>query len=138
MKLLTNALKIFGICLLRFRPLPRIWLLAVNGACLFFIGHLEAQVVLAVTCIAVVFQTLIYGQIGFTRILGTAHPLWIPMFAWIATRTDTLLTDPDVALWLGLLCATNLVSFIIDMVDASRFLRGDRAPHYRWTMGQAA
>lgn len=63
-------------------------------------------------------QTLIYGRIGFTRILGSTHNLWVPMFVWMATRIDTIRAEPALADWLLLL-------FV-------RFLHGERAPHYRW------
>ena len=83
---LVHVLQLFGIVLLRFRPVPRLWgawLVAVNAACLIFIAHIEGQVVLAVTAIAVGGQAVIYGRIGFTRILGATHILWLPMFAWM-------------------------------------------------------
>jgi hypothetical protein len=134
-RFLMCMLEIFGIVFLRFRLVPRLWclwLVGVNVACLLFITHIEAQVVLAVTVIAVVGQTLIYRRAGFTRILGTTHILWIPMFAWMATRIDTIIGEPSFANWLVLLFVTNLVSGIIDIIDAARFMRGERAPHYRW------
>ncbi len=134
-KFLKNVLEVFGIVYLRFRLVPRvwcIWLVAVNAACLLFITHIEAQVVLAVTGLAVAIQALIYGRIGFTRILGIVHVLWIPMFAWMATRTDTIQIDPLLASWLLVLLATNLVSLIVDASDVTRYLRGERSPHYRW------
>lgn len=89
MDFVTNVLKIFGIVFLRFRTVPRlwsIWLVGVNLMCLYFIGHIEAQVVLVTTLVAVALQAVIYGRIGFTRILGIGHTLWIPMFAWMASR----------------------------------------------------
>jgi hypothetical protein len=91
---------------LRFRPIPRLWLVGVNAACLIFITHVEAQVVLAVTAIAVAGQTLLYQRMGFTRVLGRTHVLWIPMFAWMATRRDTIVNEPALASWLLLLFAT--------------------------------
>ncbi len=141
LKFIKNVLELFGIVYLRFHMLPRVWcvwLVGVNATCLFFIGHLEAQVVLAVTGIAVVVQALVYGKTGFTRILGTAHLLWIPMFAWMATRLDTIQADPALANWLAVLFATNLISFVVDMTDAVRFMRGERAPHYTWAVAKAA
>ena len=135
---LVHVLQLFGIVLLRFRPVPRLWgawLVAVNAACLIFIAHIEAQVVLAVTAIAVGGQAVIYGRIGFTRILGATHILWLPMFAWMATRLDAIASQPGLALWLGLLFATNLVSLVVDTIDAVRFLRGERAPYYCWKLG---
>jgi uncharacterized membrane protein YoaT (DUF817 family) len=135
MSFLIRMLELFGVVFLRFRPVPRlwcVWLVGVNLACLFFITHVEAQVVLAVTGIAVLGQTLIYQRIGFTRILGSTHGLWIPMFAWMATRIDGITAEPALANWLILLFATNAVSLVVDAIDAVRFLRGERAPYYRW------
>ena len=136
-RFLTCMLEIFGVVFLRFRPVPRlwcVWLVGVNLACLLFVAHIEAQVVLAVTLIAVVGQTLIYGRNGFTRILGTTHVLWVPMFAWMATRIDAIMGEPRLASWLALLFATNLISMAVDATDAVRFLRGERTPHYRWKL----
>lgn len=140
-RFLIHMLEIFGVVFLRFRPVPRlwcVWLVGVNVACLLFITHIEAQVVLAMTAIAVAGQTLIYQRIGFTRILGMTHILWIPMFAWMAMRIDTIMEEPSLAIWLVLLFATNLVSYVVDTVDAFRFLRGERAPHYRWNLADHA
>src|SRR5262245_58329901 len=135
MRFLMQMLELFGVIYLRFRPVPRlwcVWLVGVNAACLLFITHLEAQIVLAVTSIVVAGQTLIYQRIGFTRILGTTHILWVPMFVWMATRLHTITNEPGLANWLFLLFITNLVSLVVDAIDAIRFLRGERAPYYRW------
>ena len=135
MDFLTNLLKLAGIVFLRFRPLPRVWcvwLVGVNLGCLYFIAELEAQVLLAVTVAALVAQTVIYGRSGFTRLLGVAHLLWLPMFAWMATRLDHIAAQPDLQAWLVVLAMTNAVSFLIDVIDVTRFLRGERAPHYSW------
>ena len=136
MDFVTSALKIFGIVFLRFRPIPRIWnvwLVGVNLGCLYFIGHIEAQVVLATTLASVLFQTFIFQKIAFTRILGIGHALWIPMFAWLATRLDAIAGHPDLQAWLVVLTVTNAVSFIVDSTDVIRFAKGERAPHYSWS-----
>jgi len=136
MDFVTNVLKIFGIVFLRFRPIPRIWnvwLVGVNLLCLYFIGHVEAQVVLGTTLVAVVVQAIIYGRIGFTRVLGVAHLLWVPMFAWMATRADDIVAHSDLRTWIIVLAITNAVSFAIDFTDVARFAKGERAPHYRWS-----
>jgi hypothetical protein len=140
-RFLVHMLELFGVVFLRFRPVPRLWcawLVGVNFGCFLFITHIEAQVVLAVTGIAVVAQTLIYQRIGFTRVLGTTHILWVPMFAWMATRLETIAGQPGLATWLILLFLTNLVSMVVDTTDAVRFIRGERAPHYRWKLPDAA
>ena len=56
------------------------------------------------------------------------------MFAWMATRIDRIVSEPALADWLVLLLATNAVSTVVDTIDAVRFLRGERTPHYRWTI----
>lgn len=136
MGFVTNILKIFGIVFLRFRPVPRIWniwLVGVNLMCLYFVGHIEAQVILVTTLASVVVQAIIYGRIGFTRILGIGHMLWIPMFAWMATRIDSIEAHPELQTWLIVLAVTNAMSFVIDITDVTRFAQGERAPHYRWS-----
>jgi hypothetical protein len=136
-----SALELFGVVYLRFRPVPRlwcVWLVGVNALCLFFLSHAEGQVVLAVTAAAVVIQTLIYQRAGFTRILGAAHVMWVPMFAWMATRLDLIAADPGLARWLLVLFMTNLVSMVVDTIDVTRFLRGERQPHYHWVRPQPA
>jgi hypothetical protein len=137
MRFLVHILELFGVVFLRFRLVPRlwcVWLVGVNAACLLFITHIEAQAVLAVTVIAVAVQTLIYGRMGFTRILGTVHILWVPLFGWMATRLETITSGSSLANWILLLFVTNLVSTVVDMIDAVRFIRGERAPYYRWKL----
>lgn len=135
MDFVKDVLKIFGIVFLRFRPAPRIWnvwLVGVNLMCLYFIGHVEAQVVLVTTLVSVVVQAIIYGRIGFTRVLGVGHLLWVPMFAWMATRADNIAAHADLQTWIVVLAVTNAVCFAVDVTDVARFAKGERAPHYRW------
>ncbi len=133
---LTAILQIFGIVYLRFRLLPRlwcVWLVGVNAACLLFIDHPEAQVVLGVTLLAVVLQSVIYQRTGFTRLLGIVHITWIPMFGWMVSRMEVISETPDLLSWISVLFVTNLVSLLIDSVDVARYVNGERAPHYVWT-----
>ncbi len=87
---------------------------------------------LGVTLVAVVAQSLIYGRLGFTRVLGSTHLLWVPMFAWMASRLESITLYPDLGRWLAVLAATNAISLMIDGTDVVRFLRGERDPHYAW------
>lgn len=132
---LIGILKLFGIVFLRFRPLPRlwcVWLVGVNLGCLYFITNIEGLVVFLTTGVAIIIQTLIYQRIGFVRLLGVAHLLWLPMFAWILSRWDLIAAEPQLQNWLIILAITNAISFIIDSVDVFRFWRGERMPHYAW------
>lgn len=134
--IVQSVVELFGIVLVRFRPVPRIWgawLIAVNAAGLLFVTHLEAQVTLGAVAVAVLAQALIYQRQRFIRLLGVAHVLWVPMLAWMALRLDTLPAgERAFHMWLITLIATNAISLVIDAWDATRFVRGERQPHYVW------
>jgi hypothetical protein len=131
-----SIFELFGIVLVRFRPVPRIWgtwLVAVNAASLFFIPHVEAQVALAAVGAAALAQALIYRRKRFIRLLGVTHLLWVPMIAWMVLRLDTLAdAGPAFHAWLIALIVTNACSLAIDAWDATRFVLGERQPHYAW------
>ena len=131
-----SVFELFGIVLVRFRPVQRMWgawLVAVNAASVLFIQHVEAQVALGAVGVAVLAQTLIYQRKRFIRLLGVTHFLWVPMLTWIALRLDTLPKEETALhIWLIALIATNAVSLAIDAWDATRFIRGERRPYYAW------
>lgn len=60
--------------------------------------------------------------------------MWLPMSAWMATRTETIVQDPQLMNWLLLLLATNTVSFVVDLLDSAKYLSGERAPYYQWRL----
>ena len=134
--ILRSIFEILGIVLLRFHPMQRVWgawLIAVNAACLLFIQHIEAQVTLAAVGAAVFAQALIYQRKRFIRLLGMTHLPWVPMLTWMALRFDTLPGEETAfRAWLVVLIATNAVSLAIDAWDATRFILGERRPHYVW------
>ncbi len=134
---LRAILELFGIVLVRFRPVPRLWgtwLVAANVAGLFFIGHVEAQVALGAVGVAVVAQALIYQRRRFIRILGATHFLvWVPMFLWMATRLHSIPAgETAFRVWLALLVVTNSICLAIDACDSTRFVLGERRPYYAW------
>lgn len=131
-----SVFELFGIVLVRFRPMQRMWgawLVAVNSASLLFIQHIEAQVTLGAVGVAVLAQALIYQRRRFIRLLGVTHVLWVPMLTWIALRLDALPREETAfRAWLIMLVATNAVSLAIDGWDAARFILGERRPYYQW------
>lgn len=131
-----SVFELFGIVLVRFRPAQRIWgawLVAVNSASVLFIRHVEAQVALAAVLVAVLAQALMYQRRRFTRALGTTHALWIPMLAWMVLRLDAIPREEAAfRAWLLALIATNAACLAIDAWDATRFILGERQPHYAW------
>ena len=133
---LRSTYELLAIVLVRFRPVQRVWgawLVAANAACLLFLQHIEAQIALAAVCLAVVVQALIYQRKRFIRVLGVTHIVWVPMLTWMALRLETLPKEETAfRAWIITLIATNVVSLAIDAWDTTRFVRGERLPHYVW------
>jgi hypothetical protein len=133
---LRSVFELFGIVLVRFQPVQRIWgawLVAVNAACLLFVQHTEAQIALAAVMLAVLAQALIYQRKRFIRLLGTTHFLWVPMLTWMVLRLDSIPSSEGAfRTWLIMLIATNAASLVIDAWDATRFVLGERRPYYAW------
>ena len=113
-------------------PAPwKLWLgllLATNlVAPLFFLGTLEARLVLAALFGSMAIMTLLTGVQGFTRLLGAGHVLWVPLLLFLWTRLDAHPPTEAVGLWIRALMVINGASLLIDTVDVARWITGDRA-----------
>ena len=138
MNVFNSLYQLLTITLFRFQPLARIWailLALVNAAALFFLDTVYGQVALAAMVVGVVVMTVIHLRLGFVRLLGLGHILWLPMLPWMLGRLSTIESGSPLYAWLVLLIAFNSVSLVIDTLDVVRFLRGERQPHYRLTDG---
>jgi len=125
----------FGqIMLMRFRLGARIWLIAlviVNLTSLYFIDTTEARVVLGAFVTSIIIMTDIYRRLGFIRLLGIGHILWIPMVPWLLMRLDqTPPLDSPFKYWLIIVIVMNTLSLILDGIDVIRYIKGDRVPYY--------
>ena len=113
-------------------PIPwRIWMLllmAVNMIVpLFFLGHIEARVVLVTMIVSAALMMAMTGKFGFTRILGLGHVLWIPLVFYLWTRLGEHPTNEPFGLWICLVIILNSLSLVLDTIDVTRYIRGDRA-----------
>ncbi len=112
-------------------PLWQAWLLALISANLiaplFFLGRLEAQVVIAALVLSMVLMTILTGRFGFSRILGLGHIWWVPLLGFLWSRLADVPPTDAFGLWLRAVMALNVTSLIIDTVDVVRFLAGERA-----------
>jgi hypothetical protein len=96
---------------------------------LFFLGSVEARVVLAAILLGVVTQMLIISRLGFVRLLGLGHIVaWVPMLLWLVPRLTNLDAGTPFGRWLFAVVALDLASLAIDFVDVARYLAGDRQP----------
>ncbi len=112
-------------------PIPwQLWLMllvAANAiAPLFFLRHLEAQVVLGTFLVSAMLMTWLTGRFGFTRILGLGHVLWVPLLAFLLARVGHIPGNDAYGIWIWSLIVLNSVSLVIDAVDVFRYITGDR------------
>ncbi len=122
----------FNKCVFRM-PFPwPIWLMilmAVNMiGPLFFLGQLEAQVVLVVFVISAALVMMLFAAKGYTRILGAGHILWLGLVPWLWARLDAVPPEGLFSTWIWIVIVVNGLSLIIDIVDVIRYARGDRQP----------
>ncbi len=94
---------------------------------LFYIDRVEAQVVLAVLVASFVLSTILTARVGFTRLLGLGHILWVPLLWFLWTHLDQNPPDDFFGIWIRTLMTLNAMSLVIDAVDVIRYIAGDRA-----------
>ncbi len=112
-------------------PVPwRSWnmlLAVVNGVVpVFFLRHLEAQLVWVAFLASFLLMTVLCGMTGFSRLLGLGHILWIPLLWFLWVRLDQIPADSAFGIWIRLLMVVNALSLVIDAIDVSRYVSGDR------------
>lgn len=93
---------------------------------LFFLHHVEAQVVLGTIVASMALMTLLTSQFGFTRIVGLGHVLWVPMLAYLYTKLGHIPATDTFGIWIRALFVLNGLSLVLDAADAVRYFMGDR------------
>ena len=93
----------------------------------FYIDRVEAQVVLAVLVASFVLSTILTARVGFTRLLGLGHILWVPLLWFLWTHLEQNPPDDFFGIWIRTLMTLNAMSLVIDAVDVIRYIAGDRA-----------
>jgi hypothetical protein len=108
----------------------RLWMMLLIAANmvvpLFFLGHLEAQVVLVALLLSLMLFTLLTAKAGFSRILGLGHLPWVPLVWFLATRLGEVPPDDFYGIWIRAVIALNATSLVIDAIDVIRYIAGDR------------
>ena len=112
-------------------PTPvRLWLLVlvmVNLVIpLFFLNRIEAQIVLAAFLASMMLMTGLTALSGFSRLVGLGHIIWIPMLVWLWIRLDQIPGQDFFGIWVRLLMILDGISLVLDAVDVSRYIGGDR------------
>ena len=92
---------------------------------IFFIGRMEAQIVVGTLFISMMLMTYLTSLTGFTRLLGLGHILWFPLLYFLWVRLEQIPADNVFGIWLRVLMALNAASLMIDVIDVIRYAAGD-------------
>ena len=104
-----------------------ILLVAANMlAPMFFLNHLESQVVLGTFMASMVLMVFLTSRFGFTRIVGLGHILWVPMLAFLFMRLGGIPVNDAFGVLIRALFVLNGMSLVIDAVDIFRYVAGER------------
>ena len=108
----------------------QLWLLllvAVNVAIpLFFLGRLEAQLVLGTMVANMILMTVLTRLTGFSRLLGLGHFPWLLLLYFLWTQLEQIPAGDFFGIWIRVLMVVNTLSLVIDSVDVARYLAGER------------
>jgi hypothetical protein len=116
--------------------MPVIWwpwmagLPLINLSSIFFLPRTEAWVVLGTGLLAATIMTVLHAKLGYVRLLGVGHFVWIPMLIWLVSRLDHIPEGTFFRGWILTLIAMDTVSLLLDIVDLVRYLRGDHTPRF--------
>ncbi len=129
---MLKLIKVFLRGVLQLAPLWWAWLgvlMLVNIVVpLGYLETIEARVVLAAVAVGMVIQFTIIARLGFVRLLGLGHILWLPMLPWLALRLADHGLHGGFGRWLLVLLVIDATSVAIDIADVNRWLRGERTP----------
>jgi len=102
----------------------------INLSSIFFLPRTEAWVVLGTGLLAATIMTVLHAKLGYVRLLGVGHFVWIPMLIWLVYRLDHIPGGTFFRNWILTLIAMDTLSLLLDIVDLVRYLRGDHTPRF--------
>ncbi len=94
---------------------------------LSFPSRYEARVVVATFLAGALLMTLLTMATGFSRLLGLAHVVWLPLLYYLWNRASGVPGDDMYGRWLRLVIVADAISLAIDVVDVGRYVAGERA-----------
>ena len=102
----------------------------MNLSSIFFLPRTEAWVVLGTGLLAATIMTVLHTKLGYVRLVGIGHFVWIPMLIWLGFRLNHISDGTLFRGWILALIAMDTVSLLIDTVDLLRYLHGDRTSRF--------
>jgi len=93
---------------------------------LYFWEMTAARVTLATFFVSFGLGIGLAGFVGFTRLMGLMHILWIPLLVYLCPQLPGDPLGNGASIWIWSVFLINGTSLIIDAVDVTRYIRGER------------
>jgi hypothetical protein len=94
----------------------------------FFLGTLEATVVLAGGMASMVIMMTMFAKFGYVRLLGLGHIPWVFTVPLLGLQLAQTIASGPFYYWLLAVVVIDSISLVIDAVDVARYWRGERTP----------
>jgi hypothetical protein len=78
--------------------------------------------------VAGIIMVLLYKRLGWVRLLGIGHFLWIGLLPWLVINYTTMQPTGTFRIWLLSVILIDVLCLGIDVVDVVRYLVGEKAP----------
>ncbi len=95
---------------------------------LFFLGKLEATVVLVGVIASMFIMMTLFARFGFVRLLGLGHIPWLFTVPWLWLQLGQTVESGPFYYWLLSVVVLDSISLVIDTVDVARYWMGERQP----------
>ena len=95
---------------------------------LFFLGKLEAMVVLVGVIASMFIMMTLFARFGFVRLLGLGHIPWLFTVPWLWLQLGQTVDSGPFYYWLLAVVVLVSISLVIDTVDVARYWMGERQP----------
>lgn len=97
------------------------------GAIIFALKDVRARWVVLAMIGNIVFISFLFGQFGYTRILGLSHVVfWTPLVIYLWKKRKAFPDHVWATRWLWAVMVVNSLSLLIDYTDVIRYVLGDR------------
>lgn len=96
----------------------------VNLGSVVYWSELTAKLIFITFMLSAGLLMGLYARFGYSKILGVAHFLWLPLLPWVLFRLDEV--DPSFRNYQLAWAGTVTISLIFDLVDVWKYYKASK------------
>ncbi|MGV3756049.1 MAG: hypothetical protein ACO1QS_11755 [Verrucomicrobiota bacterium] len=106
-------------------PFWVVLLMLVNLGSAVYWSELTARLIFITFMLSAGLLMGLYAKFGYSKILGAAHILWIPLLPWVLFRLDEV--GPSFRAYLLLWAGAATISLAFDLVDVWKYYKAKKS-----------